>query len=102
MKIPKTIKRYCRFCKKHTEQKVTSSKRKPPSSLKKGSKVRARKRGQARGIGNKGKYSKPAISQFKRTGAKISKKTDLRLQCMKCKKTHVQRKSTRTKRLEIK
>jgi ribosomal protein L44E len=70
MKIPKSIKRYCPFCKKHTEHKVSQNKKKNPSSLKKGSKYRARRRGQARGFGNLGRYSKPAISKFKRTGAK--------------------------------
>jgi len=78
MKVPKAKKRLCKFCKKHTEQKVTLNKRRTPSSLKKGSKYRARLRGQARGVGSLGKYSKPAISKFKRTGAKSTKKTDFR------------------------
>ena len=101
MKIPKTTKRYCPYCRKHTEHKVTQTKRKNPSSLKKGSKYRARKRGLARGTGNLGRYSKPAISKFKMTGKKTTKKTDLRYQCMTCKKTHTQRQGVRTKRVEL-
>lgn len=102
MKIPKLIKRYCPYCKKHTEHKVTQSKRKNPSSLTYGSKIRARRRGVARGLGNRGRYSKPAITKFKRTGKKSTKKTDLRYECKECKKIHVQKKGVRTKRVEFK
>ena len=49
MKLPKLMKRYCKYCKKHTEQKVAQTKRGRPSTLSYGSKVRARKRGAARG-----------------------------------------------------
>lgn len=103
MKIPKQIKRYCPKCNKATEHKVdqykSAGKR---GSLSHGSIVRARKRGQGRGAGNKGKWgSKPAISKFKRTGAKISKKTTLRYRCTVCKKATQQSKGTRTKKVEI-
>lgn len=101
MKIPKAVKRYCPYCKKHTEHKVSQNKKKNPSSLKRGSKYRARKRGQARGFGNMGRYSKPAISKFKRTGAKTTKKTDLRYECKTCKKTHAQRQGIRAKKVEF-
>ena len=47
MKVPKTMKRHCRKCKKHTSHKVAQTKKRTPSSLKKGSKYRAMKRGQA-------------------------------------------------------
>jgi large subunit ribosomal protein L44e len=101
MKVPKAIKRYCPYCKKHTEHKVTKTKRKNPSSLKKGSKYRAKKRGLARGTGNLGRYSKPAISKFKMTGKKTTKKTDLRYKCNICNKVHTQAKGIRTKRIEL-
>lgn len=101
MKIPKTVKRYCPYCRKHTEHKVSQTKKKSPSSLKKGSKYRARKRGLARGTGNLGRYSKPAISKFKMAGKKTTKKTDFRYQCSVCKKTHTQAKGVRTKRVEF-
>ena len=102
MKIPKIIKRYCPYCKKHAEHKVGQNKRKSPGSLKYGSKIRAKRRGQARGKGNLGRYSKPAITKFKLTGAKTTKKTDLRYECKECKKTHVQKKGIRAKRVEFK
>jgi len=102
MKIPKMKKRYCPFCKKHTEHKVTQSKKRAPSSLSHGSKYRARGRGKARGHGNLGRYSKPAITKFKRAGKKSSKKTDLRYECKECKKSHAQRKGIRAKRVEFK
>lgn len=101
MKIPKTTHRYCRYCKKHTEQKVTQNKKKAPSSLTYGSKIRARLRGQARGSGNRGRYSKPAISQFKQTGKKGTKKTDLRYECKDCGKVSMQRKGFRAKKVEF-
>jgi len=101
MKVPKTVKRYCPYCRKHTEHKVSQTKKKSPSSLKKGSKYRARKRGLARGMGNRGRYSKPAISKFKMAGKKTSKKTDFRYQCSVCKKTHTQKQGIRTKRVEF-
>ena len=102
MKLSKIINRYCPYCKKHTEHTVSQSKKKKPSSLSYGSKVRARRRGQARGHGNRGRYSKPAISQFKMTGKKSTKKTDLRYECKVCKKTHAQKQGFRAKKIEFK
>ena len=101
MKIPKTIKRYCKFCKKHTDQKVSQNKRGSPSSLSYGSKSRARRRGVARGMGNRGRYSKPAVTKFKMTGKKMTKKSDLRYQCTECKKSTAQRKGNRAKKIEL-
>ncbi len=101
MKLPKTKKRLCKHCKKHTEQKVTQNKKKTASSLSRGSKYRARKRGAARGTGGLGRYSKPAVTKFKRTGAKNTKKTDLRYTCSVCKKTSCQSSGFRAKRVEF-
>ena len=102
MKMPKTLKRYCPYCKKHTEHTVSVTKKKSPRSMTYGSKLRARKRGRARGMGNLGRYSKPAISEFKMTGKKSTKKTDLRYECKVCKKMHMQRQGFRAKKLEFK
>jgi len=102
MKLPKSVKRYCPYCRKHTEQKISQSKKKAPSALKHGSKIRARTRGRARGMGNLGRYSKPAIAQWKMAGKKGTKKTDLRYECTVCKKQSVQKKGIRVKRLEFK
>ncbi len=99
MKIPKTTKRYCPYCKKKTEQKIksvsTGGKR---GTLTRGSKSRARLRGQSRGIGNKGKYSKPAVSKFKRK-TKTTKKTNLMYTCTVCGKSKYQKKGQRISKL---
>ena len=91
MKIPKTTNRYCPYCKKKTEQKIktvsTGAKR---GTLTRGSISRAKARGLGIGIGNKGKWgSKPAISKWKRTGSKASKKINLVLTCKECKKSKI-------------
>lgn len=101
MKIPKTKKRLCKFCRKHTEQKVAQNKKRTASSLSRGSKYRARKRGVARGVGSLGRYSKPAVTKFKRTGAKSTKKTDLRYTCSVCHKVSTQSSGIRAKRVEF-
>jgi len=103
MKIKEKVRRYCPYCKKHTAQKASlvkaGGKR---GSLKKGSLVRARKRGLARGFGNLGKYgSKPAVSKFRRT-VKTSKKVGLLYTCSECGKKHVSSYSHRVKRVEVK
>jgi len=103
MKLPKTRRRYCKYCKKYTEQKVVLVKNKERGSLKHGSIRRAKRRGSGVGAGNKGKYgSKPAISKFKLTGAKISKKTNLKFVCTECKKSTIQKKGFRAKKILFK
>ena len=103
MKIPKKLKRYCKTCKKTTEHTVLIAKSKDRSALKKGSIQRAKKRGLGRGHGNKGKYgSKPAISKWKRTGAKSSKKSTIKYTCKVCNKSTQQNKGFRAKKLEFK
>lgn len=101
MKLPKVKKRFCRTCKSHTEHKVAQNKRKTARSLSSGSKYRARKRGVARGSGSRGRYSKPAVTKFKRAGAKNTKKTDLRYACQTCKKVSCQSSGIRAKRVEF-
>jgi len=102
MKLPKQIKRFCPKCKTSKIQKVDQYKSVGKrGSLSKGSKIRIQKRGKHKGFGNHGKLSKPPISKFKRTGAKISKKTTLRYQCTECKKYSQQRQGIRAKKVEI-
>lgn len=101
-KYPKTVKRMCPFCKKHTEHKVMQSKKRTRSTahpMSWGSRTRIKLRGRARGFGNTGKYSKP--SKPKMYGKKQSKKTDFRYECKECKKQHVQRKGFRAKKIEM-
>ncbi|MBN2142185.1 50S ribosomal protein L44e [Candidatus Woesearchaeota archaeon] len=102
MKVRKTVKRYCPFCKKHTEQKVSQSKKKGRNAAhpqSRGSTIRVRKRGLRRGAGNLGRYSKPP--KPKMSGKKMSKKTDLRYTCKECSKTLTQRIGFRAKKLEL-
>ena len=101
MKLPKLMNRHCPKCKKHTSHKVGQNKKKNPGSMTYGSKVRAKRRGAARGTGNLGRYSKPAISKFKMTGKKVTKKTDLRYECSECKKSHMQKSGFRAKKVEF-
>lgn len=101
MKLPRTTKRYCPYCKKQTEQKIvlvsTGSKR---GALKKGSKERAALRGRAIGLGNKGKWSKKAISKWKRK-TKSSKKTNIMYTCSVCKKSKYQKKGKRMNKIQL-
>ena len=97
MKLPKKTNRFCPYCKKKTEQKIkivsTGAKR---GALKRGSKERAAKRGRARGMGNLGRWSKPAVSKFKRK-TKTNKKPNIMYTCTECKKSKY-RASRRNKR----
>jgi ribosomal protein L44E len=88
MKIPKTTKRYCPYCKKKTEQKIkivsTGAKR---GTLTRGSISRAKKRGLGKGIGNKGKWgSRPPVTKFKRK-TKTTKKPSIMYTCKECGKS---------------
>ncbi len=102
MKLPKSKKRFCPYCRKHTEHKVTQAKKRTRSTahpLSWGGRLRTEKRGRARGYGNTGKYSKPP--KPKMTGKKQSKKTDFRYECTVCKRMHVQKKGFRAKKVEF-
>lgn len=101
MKLPKIIRRYCPYCKKHTQQKISlvSSGHKR-GAMKKGSKERARLRGRARGYGNLGRWSKPAITSWKRK-AKSTKKTNILYTCQECKKSKIQKKGKRAGKVTI-
>ena len=104
MKLSKTRNRFCKFCKKHTEQKVTNQSHRGMNRahpMSHASKIRVRLRGGNRGFGNQGRYSRKAISKFKMTGKKTSKKTDLRFTCSVCHKATTQREGIRMKRVEF-
>ena len=104
MKIPKKRRRFCRTCRKHTDQTVSIAKsmgRNKTHPMSRGSRIRMRLRGQDRGFGNKGRTSKGAVSSFSMSGAKTSKKQDLRFTCSVCKKTSVIKKTFRAKKLEL-
>ena len=104
MKLPKTRKMHCPKCKKHTEHKIAEAKKRTVGTahpLSYGSKKRAKKRGAFKS-GSKGRYSKPALSKWKMTGKKQSKKVDLRYTCNICKKSQIAGKAWRARRVEFK
>lgn len=100
MKIPKKVRRYCPYCKKYTEQKISLySSMKQRGTLKRGSIERAKKRGRGVGKGNKGRWgSKPAVGKWKRK-TKSTKKTSIAYTCTVCKKTKLQKKGKRAGRI---
>ena len=104
MKIPKARNKYCPTCKTHTEHRVSNVRGKTPFTshpLAAGNKnLRAKWRGRI-GFGNKGRYSKPPVSKWRMAGRKTSKKTDLRFECSKCKKMHVQDVGIRARKVEF-
>ncbi|MDP7115834.1 MAG: 50S ribosomal protein L44e [Candidatus Woesearchaeota archaeon] len=103
MKLPKAAKRYCPKCKKHTEHKISMSKSRTPGSARPMGRYTKARTGFGKGHGNLGRYgSKPPVGKWKMTGAKSSKKSDLRYQCKECKKSHTQRKGFRAKKFEFK
>jgi len=102
MQKPRILKRYCKFCRKHTDQKIVLiGSGHGRGSLKKGGKVRARMRGRWRGMGSLGRYSKPAMSSYKRK-TKSTKKTNMMYTCQVCKKSLIQNKGTRTGKVALK
>lgn len=88
MKLPKTAKKQCRKCKKTTEHKISTVKSRGRSAthpLSRGSTRRMKLRGLRRGVGNQGRFSKPAVAKFKRTGAKTSTVQVIKFTCNVCK-----------------
>ena len=102
MKLPKVGMRYNPVLRKHTKHKIIQVKKRTASSLTRGSKLRARRRGVARGVGGLGRYSKKALSKWKRTGVKGTKKFDIRYECQESKKQFTRANGgLRHKRLQI-
>ncbi|MFH1431383.1 MAG: 50S ribosomal protein L44e [Nanoarchaeota archaeon] len=102
MKVPKKTNRYCPYCRKKTEHKISEvSSGHKRGSLKRGSIQRAKKRGLGIGFGNKGKWgSKPAVTKFKRKTKSTTKKV-LLYTCKECKKSHQKKKGMRMSKLQI-
>jgi large subunit ribosomal protein L44e len=104
MKIPKTMKRHCPTCNKHTEHTISQAKKKGLNAVhtqSRSSKTRLRKRGARRGFGNLGRFSRKPIGSRKMSGKKLTKKTDFRYTCKVCGKQHSQYKGIRAKKVEI-
>jgi large subunit ribosomal protein L44e len=103
MKLPKETKRFCPYCKKHTLQLITTAKQKSRSAtrpLSRGSTSRLKKRGLRSGLGNKGKYSKPAVKSWKRK-TKVTKRISVMFKCKECGKSKGIKKAIRSGRIEI-
>jgi len=99
MKLPRTVNKYCPYCKKSTEHKVVIVK---TVKVRRGLAFGARRaREGKKGMGNKGKYSKRPLSQRKRGVFKIAKGVDVRLVCNVCSKQHVWRITGRYKKVEL-
>lgn len=96
--MPKKTKRFCPYCKAHTEQKIdvvsTGHKR---GALKYGSKERAKKRSMP-GMGNKGRYSKRAVKSRKMK-TKITTRKVFIYTCQACKKSTLAKKSKRVSKI---
>lgn len=83
MKIPARMRKYCPNCREHTIHRV----RKVRSGKRRGlAEGQRRARREKKGYGNKGRYSKPAVSQWKMR-SKTTQKVDLLLTCTKCEKS---------------
>jgi len=103
MKKPKSTKRYCPFCNKKTEHKITLGKTSGRDSAHPQSRYaasRVKKRGQRRGYGNLGRFSKPAIKNWKRK-TKSTKKAVLVYTCQTCKKAHQCKTAKRSSKIMI-
>lgn len=104
MKFPKNVNRYCPYCRKHTPHKLEVAKAKTRSStrpLSRYSRSRTNARGLTKGMGNKGKYSMPPIKKRKMMNKKLSKKIDLRYECLECNKMSQRAKGFRAKKFEL-
>ena len=102
MKLPKELKRYCPYCRKHTAQTVGTAKQKSRSSvhpLSRGSPTRIKLRG-LNGIGNWGKRSKKGAKDWKRK-TKTTKRITVLYRCTTCKKAKGSITAIRSSRIEV-
>lgn len=103
MKLPKETRRYCPYCRKHTNQSIHTAKQKSRSAshpLSRGSTSRLKARHLRTGYGNKGKYSKPPVKSWKRK-TKTTRRITLLYKCKECGKSKMIKKAIRASRIEI-
>ena len=103
MKLPKEIRRYCPYCRKHTIHGVDSAKQKARSAthpLSRGSSYRAKLRGLIGGFGNSGRRSRKGPKDWKMK-AKVTKRISILYRCKECGKAHNIKKAIRSGRIEI-
>ena len=90
MKFPKTVRIYCKYCKRHTEHTVEQAKKKPRGKMKHGERRFRRK------LQGYGSFPRPKPDYEKAT-----KKLDLRYKCKECGKKHTKGKGFRAKKFEL-
>jgi large subunit ribosomal protein L44e len=103
MKLPKETKRYCPYCRKHTEQIIATAKQKSRSAshpMSRGSPARNKLRGLTTGYGNLGKRSKKGAKDWKMK-TKATKRITITYKCKVCNKIKGIRKAIRSSRIEI-
>ena len=94
MKIPKKIKRYCPYCKKHTEHNVIQVKSKPRPKTKKN----ALKLGVRRHFRKTSGYHGSTSPKVK--PVKTSRKVNLIFECTECKKKQYKQNPIRAKKIK--
>jgi len=103
MKLPKEVRRYCPYCRKHTIHTVDTARQKARSAshpLSRGSASREKKRGLRGGFGNLGRRSRKGPKDWKMK-AKVTKRISVTYKCKECKKMHNIKKAIRAGRIEI-
>ncbi|MEK6855643.1 MAG: hypothetical protein AABX66_00625 [Nanoarchaeota archaeon] len=103
MKLPKEVKRYCPYCKKHTSQIVSTQKQRARSAthpMSRGSTSRMKLRGLRVGYGNQGKYSRKGPKDWK-SKVKTTKRILLMFKCKICNKQKTGNGAYRVSRIVI-
>lgn len=98
MKMPKSIKRYCPSCKKHTTQSITQEKSGGKRGVMSMGERRHQRRGGIRGYGG---FPHPKPEKSARHRKKTSKNIALRFECQICKKKNHLQNTFRSKKFEI-
>ena len=90
MRFPKTVRIYCPYCKKHTENSVEQAKKKQRRKMAQG------QRRFMKLLKGYGSFPRPKPDYEKPT-----KRTDLRYKCKVCGKKHTKGQGFRTKKFEL-
>ena len=103
MKLPKETRRYCPYCRKHTIHSIDTVKQKARSSahpMSRWGNTRTKLRNYRAGMGNLGRFSKPAVKDRKMK-TKVTRRISVSFKCKECKKMHNIKKAIRSGRIEI-
>lgn len=103
MKLPKETRRYCPYCRKHTEQIIAIAKQKTRSAthpMSRGSAAREKLRSLRGGFGNLGRRSRKGPKYWKRK-TKITRRMTIMYKCKECGKQKQIKKAIRSGRIEV-